>query len=66
MSNPPDPAPLCRYEELARRENRLRQAEASARVAAANQLASADNLKGGGVDIPDPSPVERASRRAPG
>jgi len=53
MSDDPDSVPLCRYEELVRRENRRRAARSSAAVAAPEQLPGADNLKGGGVDIPD-------------
>ncbi|GLI98655.1 MULTISPECIES: hypothetical protein [unclassified Sphingobium] len=53
MSEASDSVPLCRYEELVRRENRQRAARSSAAVAALEQLAGADNLKSGGVDIPD-------------
>lgn len=53
MSETPDSIPLCRFEELVRRENRQRPARSSASVAAPEQLPGADNLKGDGVDIPD-------------
>ncbi len=53
MSDTTDTIPLCRYEELARRENRLRKAKASASLAAADQLAGVDDLEGDGIDIPD-------------
>lgn len=53
MSAASDSIPLCRYEELVRRENRQRAARSSASIAAPEQLPRADNLKGDGVDIPD-------------
>jgi hypothetical protein len=53
MSEASDSVPLCRYEELVRREKRQSAARSSAAVAAPEQLPRADNLKGDGVDIPD-------------
>jgi hypothetical protein len=53
MKNDPDSIPLCRFEELVRRENWQRAARAFAAVASPKQLPAANNLKGGGVDIPD-------------
>jgi hypothetical protein len=53
MSETPGPISLCRYEELAQRENRLREARASGQVTAAEQLPCADDLEGQGVDVPD-------------
>ena len=51
-----DTIPLCRYEELARRENRLRKAKASVRIAAPDQLPGADNLEREGIDVSDRLP----------
>ncbi|RYM10739.1 hypothetical protein [Sphingobium cupriresistens] len=53
MNDDPESIPLCRYEELVRRENRQRAARISAPVASPEQLPGTDNLKSGGVDIPD-------------
>lgn len=53
MKDDPDSIPLCRFEELVRRENWQRAARASGSVASPKKLPGADNLKSGGVDIPD-------------
>lgn len=53
MNDDPDSMPLCRYEELVRRENRQRAACASGSVASPKQLPAPDDFKGDGVDIPD-------------
>lgn len=45
--------PLCRYEELAQRENRQREAHASKSVDTTQQLSGEDDLKSAGVEIPD-------------
>lgn len=64
MSETPDPIPLCRYEELSQRENRLREAKASGQVTAAQQPPGADNLNVEGSMYRTDSPVERGRRRA--
>ena len=53
MSDTPETMPLCRYEELARRENRLRKAKVSASITATDQLTGTDDLESDGVDIPN-------------
>lgn len=53
MRKAPDPIPLCRYEELAQRENRLREASVTAQATAAEQFRGAHDLKGHDVDVPD-------------
>jgi hypothetical protein len=53
MSETPDSIPLCRFEELVRRENWQRAARASGSVASPKKLSAADDLKCGGVDILD-------------
>lgn len=65
MSKAPDPILLCRYEELAQREDRLREARVSAQATAAEQLPGADDLEGQTSMYRTDSPVERARRRAP-
>ena len=51
------PVPLCRYEELAQRENRQREARASKSVDKTQQLSGDDDLKSAGVDILDDLPA---------
>jgi len=48
--------PLCRYEELAQRENRQREARASRSIDTTQKLSGDDDLKSAGVDIPDDLP----------
>lgn len=59
----PPSALLCRHEELARRENRLREVRASKLVDAAHQLARNDDLERAIVDIADDLPG--AERKPP-
>lgn len=47
---------LCRYEELARHENRQRKARASTSVLTTQQLAGVDDLKSMRVDMADDFP----------